>query len=170
MDYVETITAQKRNAGDQLGLTPVNTSSHTVNGVIVPTSNQFWPNLTGAFAQKLVDYWLSEADKVAGHVAKIPESSIRTSWQRQVNVLRALRPQVVKAEPHKLLPVSVAVLVWTTIDGVYLPLRGLAETATKWDLIVESVVEAVQEVGGGTKKLLAIVAGALVALVALKWS
>jgi len=159
MDYVEVNTAQKRNAGDQLGLTPITTPGRR---------DQFWPHLTGSFALKLIDYWLNEADRAADHVDDIPGSAVRTAWLRQVNILRAIRPNVAVAEPHKLMPVAVTVLVWTTIDGVFLPMRALNETPTRWDLVAESVVETLQEVGAGTKKAVVIALAVVCAVLVLR--
>lgn len=161
-DFVQVRTEQLSNAALELGLTNVSRGKGQ--------ENRLFPNLTGAFAVKVVDYWSHEADRVQGHVAKIPDSAIRSAWMRQVNIMKGLRGQVADAEPHKLLPPPVAILVWTSVDGIALPLRGLTETPTKWDLIKESVVESVQEFGFGTKQILALLAVALVALVSLKWS
>jgi hypothetical protein len=159
--FVETRSEQISNAALQLGLTNVNQGKGQ--------ESRFWPNLTGSFASKLVEYWLVEAARVQGHVAAIPSSAIRTQWLRAVEILRSQRAGVLAAAPHQLLPASHAVLIWTSIDGVALPLRAIADTPTKWDLVVESVAEAVAEVGSGTKKLVAGIIVALGLAAALKW-
>lgn len=157
-DYAALRSEQVSNAASQLGLTNVNRGKGQ--------ENLFWPNLTSSFAVTVIDYWIAEAARVKGHVASIPDSAIRTQWLRAVEILRSQRGLAVQAAPHKLLPPAQAALIWTSVDGVALPLRALGDTPTKWTLIAESVEEAVHEVGAGTRNVLYIVLAAL-ALVAL---
>lgn len=162
-DYAATRAAQVSNAAAQLGLTNVSLGKGQ--------ESRFWPNLTPSFALALVDYWTREASLVQGHVAAIPSSAIRTAWLRAVDVLKSQRAGLAASAakaPHVLLPAPVAVLTWTSIDGVALPLAGIAATPTKWTLIAESVEEAVHEVGAGTRNVLYIVLAALALVVVLK--
>jgi hypothetical protein len=160
-DYPAILAEQRSNAALQLGLTGVNLGRGQ--------ESRFWPNLTGHFAVRVLDYWAAEARRVEAHVGSIPDSAIRTAWLRAVKVAEATRKQVLDAAPHKLLPEPVAVLVWTSADGVGLPLRALSTTPTKWELVVESVEEAIAEAGSGLKTIAALVAVAVLGLVFLKF-
>lgn len=162
MDYVQTVAAQQDNAGSQLGVTKASRARGQ--------ENLHWPNLTGAFAVAVIDYWTREATLVQGHVASIPDSAVRSAWLRAVDVLRSQRAVAAAAPPHALLPESQTALVWTSVDGVALPLRALNDTPTRWELVQESVGEAVSELGTSTRTILSLVALALVAAVLYKWS
>jgi hypothetical protein len=162
MDYPGMVVQQQDNAAAELGVT----KAARARG----QENLHWPNLTGSFATAVIDYWTREAANVQGHIASIPDSAIRTQWLRAVEILRSQRAPAAAAPPHALLSESHTALVWTSVDGVALPLRGLADTPTKWDFVVESVAEAVAEVGSSTRTILSLVALALVAAVLYKWS
>ncbi len=159
MDFVQTESAQRANAGEQLGVTNVPMPGRT---------DILWPNLPGFFAGKLIDFWLAEADRLKSHVAAIPSTATRTAWLRAVDVLASQRGPAAKAAPHALLPVPQTVLVWTSLDQVVLPLQGLLDTPTKWELVQESVVEAVQDLRGGTSHALVLLVVAALALLVLR--
>jgi len=161
-DYPALRSEQFSNAAATLGLTNVNRGKGQ--------ENLFWPNLTGAFAVKVIDYWIAESSRVQGHVASIPDSAIRTQWMRAVEILRSQRGLALQAAPHQLLPAAQAALIWTSVDGVALPLRALNDTPTKWQFFAESVEEAVREVGAGTRNVLYIVLAALALVLVVKAS
>lgn len=159
MDFVQTETAQRANAGTQLGSTNVPMPGRT---------DILWPNLTGFFAGKLIDFWLAEAARLKPHVAGIPSTAIRTAWLRAVDILASQRGPAAAALPHALLPVPQTVLIWTSIDQVVLPLQGLLDTPTKWELLQESIVETVHDLGGGTKHVVLLLVVAALALLVMR--
>lgn len=161
-DYPALRSEQLSDAAAQLGLTNVSRGKGQ--------EHVFWPNLTGSMATRLIDYWIGEAQRVQGQVAAIPDSAIRTQWLRAVEILKSQRGLALEAAPHRLMPASQAILVWTSIDGVALPLRALTTTPTKWELVKESVEESVAEFGSSTKKALMFGIVAVVLLLAWKVS
>ena len=156
-DFVAIKVAQRGEARSRFGV-----FKHPGRG----QSNVDVPNISGRFAVKVRDYWLSEASRLRGHVNDIPDSAIVTQWKRNVatmgNRVVVPGPFPVEIEGGKtplnqrieerasiaegvLLTSADALAFWDLVDAICNPLDGIRATPTSWDIFVESVKEAAQE-------------------------
>jgi hypothetical protein len=115
-----------------------------------------YPNLTGFEAGRLVYYWRGETDALKSKITfglfnfttGIPDSAGKTTWLRNKANFDSVAPRIVvsTAINAKLKPADAA-LLWQLLDGVVLAMSGLGVTPSRWDLGVESTLEAAQEFG-----------------------
>jgi hypothetical protein len=147
MDHVEILAAQKNDAGRKFGLT----------GIKQGKNNPFeYANLTGFEAGRLAYYWRGETDALKSKITfglfrfttGIPTSAHKEKWLRDKANFDVVAPRiVVSAAINQKLKPSDAALFWQLLDNVVLPMSGLATTPSRWDLGVESAVEAATEFG-----------------------
>lgn len=145
MDHVDLYAAQRNDARRQFGQTNVHLPGRTdIN----------YPNLTGLYAGQLTTYWKNETDRLQSKIVfgpfstGIPDSAHKDAWLRAKQNFDATAPRLVVKVPFTgRFSQSDAVLFWDLLDKLVLPMNGLAQTPSRFDLGVESTIEAATEFG-----------------------
>lgn len=137
MDRVETLQLQKRNARALFGDTTI-----TANGRALP-------GLDPAFARKLLDYWIEDATRVmfdrVGPFGVLGESSastaIEAAYFRNIDTMRGLRAGLSGAFVGD----TKIFQIWEACSQSAFAGFAIATSPSDWELIGESIKEAIDE-------------------------
>lgn len=151
-DFAAVMVQQRNEAGRTFGPTAFNQPGRT---------DTFYPNVSGEYALKLIKYWRREAARVkqkadGGTLQGAQDtiagvSAIRTQWMRAVAALSGPTASFIVANAtvagKGLILQTSAKSLWELIDAVVLPMRGINETPSAWDLLGEAVSETLGKSG-----------------------
>lgn len=102
------------------------------------------------YALKLVRYWADDAAKVEDQMTSLL-SAHTEKWHRDVFRLGELESRLESYQETDferltgVLHDGLADEVWATIDPVYIAASAIADTPGAWDILIESIEEAVHE-------------------------
>jgi hypothetical protein len=158
-DFGAVYSAQRNEARRLFG----ETSTHLLGRTDIN-----YPNLSGDYALKLLRYWRSEAARVktkaeGGALQGITDSALgapatRAQWVRAVAALNSFSAGVVeinaRAVGGSLILQMNAKTLWDMLDNVVLPMRGINEAPSAWDLLGEAFVERIKELGSAGSGLI----------------
>jgi len=124
-----------------------------------------YPNLSGTYARKIIDYWRKDSKKVYDNSYRYGADvfgglAVYNQWKRSVDALNSFLVGVIRTSAltvgDGLIAQESAKRVWDILDGVVLPMKGVQEAPTDWELVKESVIESVRDLAtsSGVAKLL----------------
>jgi hypothetical protein len=157
-DFIGILIAQRNEAGREFGLTNFNQPGRT---------DTFYPQLTGTYTTRLIDYWRAEAQRILQKQSATDlvmkgifgSRGQYDAWVRKVEALGSLSMIALRAKAitlgNNLIPQDDAKKVWVALDDVVLPMRGISETPSEWELMAEAVEESLPDVVKNLPKNLA---------------
>jgi hypothetical protein len=140
-DFVGVYAAQRNEARRVFGLGPKGTAVGQTN--IYP-----YPSLEATYARRLIKYWKDNATVLFNRItvgkesSGIPDTAHKEQWLRYY----AMLPQLdiyTAGTIAGILPESSTKQIWDVLDQVVIPMRGLTETPTRWDLLKDSFPDLV---------------------------
>lgn len=145
-DFAGVMMQQRNEAGRVFGPTAFNQPGRT---------DIFYPNVSGDYALKLLKYWRREGERVkkkfdSGLIPPFP-SAVSQQWKRALSAMNSAAARLITFNAEQagkgLILQANAKRLWDMIDGVVLPMRGVEETPTSWELLKESFEERLKELG-----------------------
>jgi hypothetical protein len=142
LDFVGVYSAQRNEARRAFG-----NSSLTRKG----QENIFpYPNLEASYAKRLIQYWVENGEKLHSYITLgkstlgIPDTAHKEQWLRNFAMLKGLDIYTINLG---ILPETSIKKIWDVLDQVVIPMRGLTETPTRWELMKESIGESLTGIG-----------------------
>jgi hypothetical protein len=148
-DFVAILAAQKNEARRAFGSTSLNMPGRT---------DVQYPNITGSYTTRLVDYWQREAERILAGKGVV-DTALKNlfgsqahfdAWKRKVLGLSSLTMLTIRAKAittgQNLMPQGDAKTVWSAVEDVVIPMNAIKTTPSEWELMKEAVAETLPDI------------------------
>ena len=146
-DFALVLSAQRNEARRVFGQTSIPLTGRTdIN----------YPNVSGAYALRLIDYWSANATRVHAKADSLfsINTAVKAQWLRAFNMFMSefgpipVIERAARAAGANIINPNLAKILWDQLDGIVLGMRGINESPSHWDLLKEAFSERVSELTG----------------------